>query len=385
LIPEQEFLLRAVRSHIGSEGIDSASDLLATVADWPLLLRLAARHRITPLVLQALHASGRSDLTQTWTRELRAHAHKLARKNLILTAECLRLFDLFAVASIPVVPFKGPTLAERLYGDAGLREFCDLDFLIHRNDVPAAKRLLIEHGCETDLPADRVREAAYLNARHELHFVNGDGSLIEIHQSFLAPYCSLPLDDEDMWRRLERGRFCGREVLALQAEDLLLVLCAHGTKHGWSKIAWICDVAMLLVKNPDLDWPRTMTRASEVGAARILLLGVSLAHDLLGAGAPLDVLRKSQRDPWVKKLSQQVQNALFTDAESSELQSHLFFLEARERLRDKLRYCAHLAFMPTEEDHSRWALPPSLLPLYYPLHAMRVAGKYGLTAIRNRV
>jgi hypothetical protein len=383
LIPEQEFLLRAVRSFVGSESTESASGLLPAVTDWRLVFRLAARHRVTPLVLRALSAPDWSELPAPCAAEIRVQALGLARTNLLLTAESLRLIDLFAQSSISVVPFKGPTLATLLYGDAGLREFCDLDFLVRREDVPRVKKALLENGYLTDLPVQPDRETAYLKARHELHFCAPDGTLIEIHQSFLAPYCSFQLNDEHLWSHLDSARYCGREVLALRPEDLLLVLCGHGTKHVWSKIAWICDVAMLLAKNRELDWSRIMTRAGELGAIRMLLLGVHLAHQLLGALAPCEVLRRAERDQSVSKLAQQVQIAIFADAHPGTFQSHLFFLEARERLRDKLRYCGHLAFMPTEEDYSLLPLPSSLSSLYYPLHTLRVASKYGLAAVRT--
>ena len=67
----------------------------------------------------------------------------------------------------------------------------------------------------------------------------------------------------------------------------------------------------------------------------------------------------------------------------NELQSHRFFLQARERWREKFLYCTRLVFMPTEEDHSALSLPSLLSPMYYPLHAIRVFGKYGLASLKS--
>jgi hypothetical protein len=39
--------------------------------------------------------------------------------------------------------------------------------------------------------------------------------------------------------------------------------------------------------------------------------------------------------------------------------------------------------MPTEEDHSALSLPSLLSPMYYPLHAVRVFGKYGLASLKS--
>src|SRR5437867_3029022 len=100
----------------------------------------------------------------------------------------------------------------------------------------------------TDLSADPAEEAAYLRARYELHFTPEDGAcLIEIHQAFLAPFYCLPFDYDSLWQRLTRKPFFGRELLTLALDDVLLVLCAHGAKHSWSRLGWLCDIARLLV------------------------------------------------------------------------------------------------------------------------------------------
>lgn len=284
------------------------------------------------------------------------------------------------------MPFKGPALAASLYGDVALREYCDLDILIRREDVRRAIEVLLAGGYRTDLPTRPADRAAYLRARHELHFITLDGSLIEIHQTFLAPFFCFPLDDESLWRRLERKSFCGREILALAPEDLLLVLCAHGTKHRWARLAWICDVARLLVvSGSELDWSVIMSRAESLGATRMVLLGLVLAGRLLGAPVPAAILARAEGDVSVNQLARKVEASLFDQegTAASEFESHRFYLQARERWRDKLLYCTHLAFMPTEEDHSAMSLPSLLSPLYYPLHAVRVLRKYGFTSLKS--
>ena len=117
----------------------------------------------------------------------------------------------------------------------------------------------------------------------------------------------------------------------------------------------------------------------------MLLLGLSLASDLLGAPVPAGVLQHVKEDRHAHRLASTVASALFADTTGSELRSHLFFLQARERLRDRVLYCSRLAFTPTEEDHSLLRLPSLLSPLYYPVHAVRVAGKYSLAPIWRRL
>src|SRR5207244_11975507 len=53
----------------------------------------------------------------------------------------------------------------------------------------------------------------------------------------------------------------GTLVRTLSAEHLLLVLCAHGAKHCWERLGWICDVAELLRGTPALDLSGMLAQA----------------------------------------------------------------------------------------------------------------------------
>jgi hypothetical protein len=288
------------------------------------------------------------------------------RSSLLFTGELLRLLDLFDRHGIAALPFKGPVLADMLYGDIAARDYCDLDILLAKRDIAKAIAALLAAGYSTDLPSDAGRRKAYLRARYEIHFTSPGGAIpIEIHQSFLPPAYGFNLVPST-----ERRTFFGREISALTAKDLLLVLCAHGAKHAWSEPSLVRDVARLLeVSADDFCWPDLLRQAAAIGAERMLLLGLFLAARL-GAPVPAEILSQAQQDKAVVGLDARIRIG------GSE--SPRFFLAARERFRDKLACCARLALTPNEEDYSFLPLPAVLSPLYYPLHAVRVAGKYGL-------
>jgi hypothetical protein len=354
--------------------------LVREVTDWDYLFRLASRHAVTPLVCHVLGRIDASNLPAVVLAQLRAASRTQATRSLHQTGALAMLLDLFDVHSIPVAPFKGPALACSLYGDGGFRYSVDLDILIRRKDVLPARDILLHYGYGTDFPDDPLQQEAYLGVRDELHFTSHDGTyVIELHHALLAPFYSLGIDYDVLWERMERQTFCGREILALRSGDLLLALCAHATKHSWSSLGWICDIGRLLqIAGGELNWRDLTTWAASFGARRMLLLGVFLANDLLGAPVPAHVLEQAGHDKSVDRLARAVRRSLFDQRSAGgELRSHLFFLQARERLRDRLAYCTHLALQPTEEDRALLSMPAVLSPLYYPLHAGRVAGKYG--------
>jgi hypothetical protein len=384
--PEEALLLQTLRRFVRPESEEPAASLLSQVNDWSYLFHIASQHGVTPLLYHFLAEAQWTALPEPSSRELRQGSRARAKHSLNLTSELLRVLDLLERHSIPAVAFKGPMLASELYGNLALRDFCDIDILIRRQDVVEAKSALLAGGYRTDLPTRPAEESAYLRSRYELHFTAENGSFVEIHQAFLAPFFSFPLNYQSLWRRLQRRPFCGREILALAPEDLLLALCAHGTKHLWNRLLWICDIARLLVVfGYDLDWLQITKRASSLGASRMVRIGVLLANRLLGAPVPDEVLKPAQEDAPARRLAGNVEQSLFVQESCapSDMQGHRFFLQARERLHDKFSYATRLAFMPNEEDYAVFSLPSLLSPLYYPLHAVRVLRKFGLASMKS--
>jgi Uncharacterised nucleotidyltransferase len=293
------------------------------------------------------------------------------RHALLLSAELLRLLDLFDRHAIPVLPFKGPVLADILYGDIAARESCDLDIMVRKSDIPRVTSALLAEGYTTDLPVDPAIRTAYLRARYEIHFTSPKGGIaIELHQAFLPPAYCFEFDYDAMWQRLEHRLFFGRPILALPPADLLLVLCAHGAKHAWADPNLIRDVARLLSMSASyLRWPEILDRARAAGARRIVLLGLYLAARRFAAPIPDRILAQAEADHAVVRLAR------------GGSEGHAYFLKTRERFRDRLACYARLAVSPNEEDYALARLPDQLSALYYLLHAFRVSTKHGLAAL----
>lgn len=385
--PEHQLVLACVRMCAGSGSLNQVTTSLEGITKWDVVLGQASRHAVT---LQVAHVLGQVDPSHVPAgvlMQLRRAARDGALRNLQLTATLIALLDRLESHRIQAVPFKGPVLASLLYGEAALRESVDLDILIRRKDVEAAANLLVAMGYDTSLPGSPAARAAYLRVRHEVPFTKAGGVLIELHQVFLAPPYSFPLDYDSLWERLEPGSIGPRRGLTLRPDDLLLSLCAHATTHSWSRLAWIADIAALLRAAADeLSGSDIMARASSIGAGRMVRLGLILAGDLLDAPVPREMWREAKQDTTAVRLAESVTTTLFDEAVGAgELRRHLFFLRARERLRDRAHYCGHLAFIPTELDHAVISLPGLLSPLYYPLHTARVGMKYARACVRAAV
>jgi len=75
-------------------------------------------------------------------------------------------------------------------------------------------------------------------------------------------------------------------------------------------LKWVCDVAELLRIHPAMDWEWVMKQARTSGVVRMLFLGLSLAHHLLGAVLPKDMEHRMQAAPVVHALAAQVRTQL---------------------------------------------------------------------------
>jgi len=359
--------------------------LLREERDWEKLLQCAEHHGVAPLLHRRLVEEGGTPIPPQFREALERAFRENAVKNLYLTAELLRLLAIFADHGVPVLPYKGPTLAQALYGDVAMRQFSDLDLLVRADDVPRAPEVLRAAGYHPDPPLP-ARQKAYVAYASELMFRSpARRVLVELQWQIAPRYFSVPFDTASFWEKPLSVPLQGRMVPTLSAENLLLVLCAHGSKHQWQSLGWVCDVAELLQFSAGMDWTLVLDTARRLGAERLLLLGLHLAQSLLGAPLPTAVEPAMDSDPAVRELTGQVERH-FASSPEHELRpaSHWFCLRCREHWRDRLRYVFRLALTPTYGDWAWIALPRALSPLYFILRPFRLAGQ-SWSRLRHRM
>lgn len=388
--PEIELLLLCARTQMDSERAARVETLLQEGIDWDYLLEAAQEHGVTPLLYWNLNATCPEAVPEPSLERLRSRFRKGAQYNVFMAGELVRLLNLFEKHEIPAVPYKGPSLAASIYGNLALRrQSVDLDILIRERDVLKARDLLLSQGYRPDERWTPRQEAVLLQASHEYTFVHDDKRVkVEVHWRITSRYFSFPLDSERLWVRLRPSSLLGKEVPGFSPEDLFLILCAHGTIHLWQQLELICAVAELVRAGEELDWDQVMTEARELGGERMLFLGLCLADDLLGAPLPDVVLQRVRTDPSVKPLAARVRERFFREVYNpppGTIETTLFHLRARERLRDRVLYCVRLAMIPTEYDWAALPLPRSLSFFYYVIRPIRLlTGKYGLLGLLRR-
>jgi hypothetical protein len=204
---------------------------------------------------------------------------------------------------------------------------------------------------------------------------------VELHTEVTLRHFPVKPDLEYFIARRAPVRISDHEVLTFTAEDLLPMLCIHGSKDFWERFSWVADVSELIQSHPNLNWDEVMRVTESLGAGRMLYTGLALAHGLLRAWLPAEILQRVQADRVACEIAGEMQRMLMSRPAQT--------LDAAGRLRYRRRmltgfvagwrYVMRLAVVPAEEDWTMIRLPRSLSPLYIALRPFRLLRKYGWT------
>jgi Uncharacterised nucleotidyltransferase len=381
-VPALELLLCCARRQLDAGLSARVGELLEQRVDWDVLLSLANAHGLSPLLYWNLWRNFSQLLPPAVGKAIQDSFQSNAQRNLLLVLELVDILRLLASKNISVVPFKGPTLAEALYGNIALRQCSDLDLFIRPDDLAAGIKTLVSEGYIPGLQLSPPQQTAWVRSHYEYGLVSPGGSLIEFQWAIVPRYFSLPFGTEQLWQGLRTIRIGGVDVLALSPENLLLVLCIHGGKHQWNRLVWLSDIAEILQLHADLDWDYVVRQARVHRAERMLLLGLSLTHIVFGTALPENIRVRLTEDKAVVSLNRQVCRALIRGSELSELAAHVFLIRTRERWIDKIRYILRFILTPTSVEWSLVRLPKIFFPLYSALRVTRGFLKTGTLARR---
>jgi len=377
---EDLLLLSCATTNVDAERAARIRELTQGDIDWPYLVQIAHRHGVMPLLYKNLRENALEIVPEAILSELRKLFRSNTLHNLILTSRLLQVLDLFKAHNLPAIPYKGPALSVLAYGDIDLRQFCDIDLFIHQQDVFKAKEALLLKGYKPEKNLTPAQESVYLKNECEYDFYSGDGKvLLELHWNIVKPYYSCSFDMEALWDNLKPLSLLGKEVMTLSPEESLLIICIHhGGKHQWEMLGWISDVAQLIVNHRGMDWERVMKQAVQSGIERMLLLGLSLAKDLIGVEMPDVIVRRIAGDRVIKSFVPRIAEQIFDQRNNrpGEMKGFISYLRMRERMRDKARYCIGRLLTSTENDWAALKLPAPLFFLYRFIRPFRLAKKY---------
>lgn len=369
ITPDEADFLRAVARTENHPQI--IRHLVQQIEDFGRLFDLARNHGVLSLLHSHLVESDIS-LPSGYMTQLQDEYCTNVAQNLAAAAELLTLLAIFEKNGIPALPFKGVTLANAIYGKVGLRPAGDLDVLIDGTDLSRAARLVIAQGYQlkTSVQADGHPAASHVFEYHFERF--SDGMIVELRWRLNEWYLQVDLGMDWLWPQRQCANLLGRPMTVMSPEHTLILLCMHASKHGWSRLIWLCDIAQLLVSNPNLDWRKAVRDANRFGLSKTLELGVLLAMDVLGAPAPESASLCLRRRSATMKLARYISENFFDEIKrlpTGRVPYHVRLLGFRDRVR---WWWLVRPFRPNEQDRLLIRIPKPLDFLYYLVRPLRL-------------
>ena len=376
--PETRLLLACGRASLTADDAAQVRTLAASGLDWDRALRLAARDGLRPLLHRHLtrHASTAAPAV---IETLRGYAQKNSAFGLLFTGELLRLLAALDAAGVDAMPFKGPALAQQVYGHVALRQFCDLDILVRDADVWTASAVLEAHGFTADAPIPEHRRAACLKQDYvRLFRRDGGRTIVELHWAVAPRSFAVRFDGAAVWQRASSMALQGRTVRVPAHEDLLLMLCVHGSRHGWDTLEQLAALAEL-VRSAPLDWRAVWQRAGAMHCRRMVAFGLLLAHALFDAPLPPDAAAAWRSAP-LRALALAIAAGHRVEAAETLTYGRLAArqLRLKDTWADRARAVAGELTLTTPADWALVDLPRPLSAAYPLVRAVRVARKHRL-------
>jgi hypothetical protein len=372
--PEFDLLLACCTNRSDIEDAERIRETLTRPLDWKRVINLAKDHGVVPQIYRSL--SDFRDIAPPDSIEaLRQSQQANARHTLWLTRELLRVLEKLESYRVAVLPYKGPVLAEILYGNVSMRQFSDLDLLIHSSDLPRIKSALAELGYESRVALTQREELDYLESGYEYTFDHHLGrNLVEVQWRILPRFYSVDFDVDGFFQRAVPRTVSGMTLRTLCAEDLVLVLCVHAAKHAWQQLSWLCDIAEL-ARSQQIDWNAVQEQAKRLGIRRIVAISFSLANRLL-EGAP-SKLRLDGDFASIENVTNEIIPTL-AEAADYNTESVPYFklmIRIRERWQDRVKFLWRLIFTPSVGEWSAIRLPAQLFPLYRVVRVFRLMSR----------
>ncbi len=272
---DPSFLRRLLLELCGSGAISSEALKRLGPAEWQQLDRMAAQHRLQPL-LHARHRNN-SALPEALREEWRNAHRTAAMAALAWGAELVHLVPLLEAHGYAPIALKGAWLARYAYPEAAQRPCRDLDILLTPETVLGAFECLVANGYKLEDTLEMTLEDSLRLDKHLPALLSPLGVRIELHHRLwevdgrLAH--ALPEAHEaEVRARAERN---ADGITYPRSDDMLAHLIVHAIySHRLDCGPLLLSDLDYLLKITVIDWPSFWDRAEREGwrdGARLVL------------------------------------------------------------------------------------------------------------------
>lgn len=262
------------------------------ISDWPTLLTEASKHKVIEFVARFIHQSSDDNIPVEVKNYLDGMYIQTLFRNLKIKQELEEILLSMNEAGINCIILKGIRLAERLYGDLGLRRSGDIDLYVEPGGLSNALEVLNKHGYQIDRDGPQTEKG---NVRHHVNLTKNTANgifLVELHFR-LIPNTNYELNTEILWQRSISIAFGKTTVYDFAPADLLLYLCLHAALHRFQGLREILDIAKTLeVEGEKINWTDFINTTREFRVVHRVYLSLHYAVSLFGASVPKHVMEE---------------------------------------------------------------------------------------------
>jgi len=380
--PEARLLIAVAKSGARPSGMARIGELGKDV-DWHIFEDYASKHRLLPLSFCHFRRMTPCPVPRNKLAAMWGHSELVSRRNAEMYDELLRIISLLQSKGVRTLAYKGPMLAFSAYSDLTLREFGDLDLLLRPPDILRAKAMLEPMGYRSEYQLSAAVEGDLFRSGVNYHLSLDRESpqiRVELHWKTDPEFPVEPQGDENWWSCLSTVRHAGLDMSSFSPEELVLVLCLHGSKHFWSRMVWLVDVSELIRQESDLNWAWIIRRSEELSAGRRLAVGLHLLDGLLEVPMPAGVMNWMAMQRKASRVAGTIAATVLDPATPvpNALRRLRLNFALYETWKQRWRHFMGVVFRPTIIEWIHWPLPRPFFFLYPVLRLGRLMRKYFL-------
>ena len=346
--------------------------LIPSIHNWQQFISLSFAHGIFPIVYSTLKKQIQNIPTSILTI-MKTHNIEIAKKNMLMTTELIKLMKLFEENSIDAIAFKGPTLSQMAYGDITLRQYADLDILIDEKDLQKSINLL----SSTSYTIDEVEYQNIMKNQsifHDISLYKYDINF-ELHWRLLSDEFKTDIDHINIKENLHEVVISNYKFKSFENEILILYLAIHGAKHNWERVEWLLDIVKI-IQNHTIDWQRIIELMKKTKTEKILLSSLSLCRNVLDLSLPIKVENLINK-PKILKISEELEKYFYTHFHSGINQNVATKKISKTQYNLLSGYKNKFLFIlsllkPTEIDFKTIQLPHTIRFVYYIIRPFNV-------------
>jgi hypothetical protein len=355
---------------------NAVAEILKKGINWEKVKKIAFFHNVLPLLYKQLKNLEEPLVPQGEMAQMKSFYRGIALNNLRHAQNLHRVLGLLSANGIDIIPFKGAALTVQAYRDLSLRNFSDLDFLIHTEDFNRIYNVLTAAGFCCCFPLSKRMNHYWMLFRRDFEFSSGT-SIFDFHHQMTQGPGRISLK-EKTWQNRCTVELLFREIQTLSPEHSLLCLCIHGTKDRWGTLRIMADIAHLISRHPRLNWNTLVSDAKEIGCLRMLCVGLHLSRQVCGLELPDGILERVRKNRKAGKLASQYLHQLSIierTGKTGKLYETLALINSMDSFGPRIKYLGYFAFTPTLLDLKFITLPGFLYPLYYLVRPFRLIFK----------